>query len=39
VVFGQVVDGFDTVVKKIESLGSQNGKTKGRIVIADCGQL
>jgi cyclophilin family peptidyl-prolyl cis-trans isomerase len=39
VVFGQVVDGFSEVVKKIESLGSQNGKTKGRIVIADCGQL
>jgi cyclophilin family peptidyl-prolyl cis-trans isomerase len=38
VVFGQVVDGMD-VVKKIESLGSDSGKTKAKIVIADCGQL
>jgi cyclophilin family peptidyl-prolyl cis-trans isomerase len=38
VVFGKVVDGMD-VVKKIESLGSESGKTKAKIVIADCGQL
>ena len=38
VVFGQVVEGMD-VVQKIESLGSQSGRTKGKIEIADCGQL
>merc|ERR1712213_32056 len=36
VVFGQVVEGMD-VVKKIESFGSQSGKTSQKIVIADCG--
>merc|ERR1711959_633002 len=38
VVFGQVSEGMD-VVKKIESYGSDSGKTKAQIVIADCGQL
>jgi peptidyl-prolyl isomerase F (cyclophilin D) len=38
VVFGNVVEGMD-VVKKIESLGSESGKTKGKIVITDCGEL
>ncbi|KAF8787772.1 peptidyl-prolyl cis-trans isomerase-like [Argiope bruennichi] len=38
VVFGQVVEGMD-VVKKIESYGSQSGKTTKTITVADCGQL
>ena len=38
VVFGSVVEGLD-IVKKIEALGSESGRTKGKIVIADCGQL
>nr|ABI14282.1 cyclophilin-like protein [Pfiesteria piscicida]ABI14283.1 cyclophilin-like protein [Pfiesteria piscicida]ABI14284.1 cyclophilin-like protein [Pfiesteria piscicida] len=38
VVFGSVVDGMD-VVKKIEAVGSQSGKTAQPVVIADCGQL
>lgn len=38
VVFGSVVDGMD-VVKKIESYGSQSGKTSKKIVIAESGQL
>jgi len=38
VVFGKVVDGYE-VVKKIESFGSQSGKTSKPIVVADCGQL
>lgn len=38
VVFGNVVSGMD-VVKKVESFGSQSGKTSKKIVIADCGQL
>lgn len=38
VVFGSVVEGMD-VVKKIESYGSQSGKTNKKIVVSDCGQL
>ncbi|XP_025835764.1 peptidyl-prolyl cis-trans isomerase [Agrilus planipennis] len=38
VVFGSVVEGMD-VVKKIEALGSQSGKTSKKITVADCGQL
>ncbi|XP_076752176.1 peptidyl-prolyl cis-trans isomerase [Xylocopa sonorina] len=38
VVFGKVVEGMD-VVKKLESMGSQSGKTSKKIIIADCGEL
>ena len=38
VVFGSVVEGMD-VVKKIEGLGSESGKTSAKIVIADCGEV
>ncbi|XP_071771253.1 peptidyl-prolyl cis-trans isomerase A [Centroberyx gerrardi] len=38
VVFGRVVEGMD-VIKKVESKGSQSGKTSAKITIADCGQL
>jgi len=38
VVFGKVTKG-DDIVKRIEGLGSDSGKTKGKITIADCGQL
>ena len=38
VVFGEVVDGMDTV-KKIEALGSQSGKTQKKITIAESGEL
>ncbi|KAK9832082.1 hypothetical protein WJX81_005152 [Elliptochloris bilobata] len=38
VVFGSVTKGMD-VVKTVESYGSQSGKTKEVITIADCGQL
>ncbi|XP_065197826.1 peptidyl-prolyl cis-trans isomerase [Sycon ciliatum] len=38
VVFGSVVEGMD-VVKKVESYGSQSGKTSAEILVADCGQL
>jgi len=38
VVFGKVVEGMD-VVKAIESVGSDGGKTSAKVVIADCGQL
>ncbi|MCO5576893.1 hypothetical protein L7F22_030714 [Adiantum nelumboides] len=38
VVFGRVVEGMD-VVKTVESVGSQTGKTSKPMVIADCGEL
>ncbi len=38
VVFGAVVEGLE-IVKKIEGLGSESGKTSKKIVIADCGQI
>jgi cyclophilin family peptidyl-prolyl cis-trans isomerase len=38
VVFGAVVKGMD-VVKKIESFGSDSGKTKAKIEIKDCGEI
>ena len=38
VVFGEVIDGMD-IVRKIEALGSQSGKTQKRITIASCGEL
>lgn len=38
VVFGSVVEGMD-VVKKLETFGSQSGKTSKKIVVSDCGQL
>ena len=38
VVFGSVVEGMD-VVKEIESVGSQSGQTRKKVMVADCGQL
>jgi len=38
VVFGKVVEGFD-VVKQVEGQGTQSGKPKTEVKIADCGQL
>ncbi len=38
VVFGEVLEGSD-VVKQIEALGSQNGKTSKKIVVADSGVM
>lgn len=38
VVFGNVTKGMD-VVKKVESYGSQQGRTTKKITITDCGQL
>ena len=38
VVFGKVVEGQD-LVKKMESKGSQGGKTSAEVRIAGCGQL
>ena len=38
VVFGSVVEGMD-VVKAIEAVGSESGKTSQKVVIEDCGEL
>lgn len=37
VVFGRVVEGLD-VVKQLESLGSESGRTSAKIVIEDAGE-
>lgn len=39
VVFGEVCEGYEEVVKKCEELGSGGGKTEKEIVIDDCGEL
>lgn len=38
VVFGKVIEGFE-VVKKIEEMGSRNGRPRTKVVIVDSGQL
>jgi len=38
VVFGKVIEGMD-VVYKVEAKGSQSGKPKAKLVIADSGEL
>ncbi len=38
VIFGRVLEGMD-IVTKIESFGSESGKTKSIIKIRDCGEL
>jgi cyclophilin family peptidyl-prolyl cis-trans isomerase len=38
VVFGKVINGMD-VVSAIEQVGSESGKTRVPVMIADCGQL
>lgn len=36
--FGKVIEGMD-VVKKIEALGSQDGKPSKKVTVADSGEL
>merc|ERR1712039_1132499 len=38
VVFGKVLEGMD-VVKAVEAVGSQSGKTSKKVLIADSGEL
>lgn len=38
VVFGKVIDGID-IVKRMEQMGSQSGRTSKKILIVDSGQL
>jgi len=38
VVFGKVIEGMD-IVKAIEAVGSQSGKTSKKVIIADSGEL
>lgn len=38
VVFGKVTEGM-AVVKRIEDVGSESGKTSKQVVISDCGQI
>uniref|UniRef100_A0A7S4NC80 Peptidyl-prolyl cis-trans isomerase n=3 Tax=Odontella aurita TaxID=265563 RepID=A0A7S4NC80_9STRA len=38
VVFGKVVEGME-VVRAVETVGSRDGKTRKKVVVASCGQL
>ena len=38
VVFGRVIDGLP-LIQQIERLGSESGKTRGRVTVADCGEI
>ncbi|CAM8930752.1 hypothetical protein QQ045_022516 [Rhodiola kirilowii] len=38
VVFGKVVEGYN-VVQEMEKVGSDNGTTKEKVVIEDCGEI
>ncbi|XP_034564370.1 peptidyl-prolyl cis-trans isomerase A-like [Notolabrus celidotus] len=38
VVFGSVKEGMD-IIKKVETFGSQSGRTTKRITVTDCGEL
>lgn len=38
-VFGKVLSGYREVCKEMEKLGSFSGTVKGKVIIADCGQL
>ena len=38
VVFGKVVEGMD-VVKAVEAVGSQSGKTSAEVLVVDCGEM
>jgi len=38
VVFGIVLEGQD-IVRKVEAVGSQNGKTSQKVAITDCGEV
>jgi len=39
VVFGEVLEGYDSVVKKMEALGTSSGKVDKEVKIAECGVL
>lgn len=38
VVFGKVIDGYD-VVKQMEAVGTEGGRTTAPVIIEDCGEL
>lgn len=38
-VFGKVTEGFDDVIKGIETVGSPNGNTSKTVTIRDCGEI
>ena len=39
VVFGEVVSGYDEVVNRMEGYGSKAGTTRGKVMVADCGEV
>jgi len=39
VVFGEILEGYEEVVKRMEELGSSSGDTSKEVTIEDCGEL
>merc|ERR1712046_497508 len=39
VVFGEVLEGYQEVVKKMEAVGTEDGSTSKKVAISDCGEL
>jgi len=39
VVYGEVLEGYEEVVKKMEELGSSAGTTSKKVTIEDCGEI
>mmetsp|Transcript_42596 Transcript_42596/g.84700 ORF Transcript_42596/g.84700 Transcript_42596/m.84700 type:complete len:279 (+) Transcript_42596:91-927(+) len=39
VVFGEVLEGYNEVVKKVEAIGSSSGTPSKKVIIEDCGEL
>jgi len=39
VVFGEVTDGFESVVRQMENVGSQSGKPTKPVAISNCGEM
>lgn len=39
VVFGEVLEGYDKIIPRMEKVGSETGQTSRRVLIDDCGLL
>lgn len=39
VVFGNVLEGYESVLKAIEAVGSKTGSTSKKVEIVDCDEL
>lgn len=39
VVFGKVISGYEEILKRLESLGSETGEVSGDAIIGECGEM